>query len=48
MRGMTEGLLHGKDTTPQALTRQLPLHRGAESRTNFVGTGVLDGPPPPR
>ena len=35
MRSMTEGLLQSKGTTPQALTRQLPLHRGAESCTNF-------------
>ena len=34
---MTEGLLHGNGTTPQALARQLPLHRGAKSRTCFVG-----------
>ena len=31
MRSMTEGLLHGSKTTPQALARQLPLHRGAEN-----------------
>ena len=29
MRSMTEGLLQNKKTTPQALTRRLPLHRGA-------------------
>ena len=34
MRSMTEGLLQSKGTTPQALTRQLPLHRGAESSPN--------------
>ena len=33
-------------TTPQAHSRQLPLHRGAKSRTKPVGTGVPDCPHP--
>ena len=33
-------------TTPQALSRQLPLHRGAKLRTKPVGTGVPDCPHP--
>ena len=33
-RTAAEGLLQSHGTTPQALPRQLPLHRGAESRTN--------------
>ena len=41
----TEGLLHGKGTTPQACSTPAPLAQGSlKHAPTFVGTGVWGGP----